>query len=157
MRPVRWFLALSLSAAACAHTKIPNTTIDDTPANREIKGIVESYKKAFEARDVEAILAMVSQRFYEENGNTDKSDDYDKNGLRKNLSDEFEKTKTAQLDVRLDEIVVDEDKGTAYATLYYTYRAQTEFPVGLKWKTGTDFTRLSFVREDGQWKIISGL
>jgi hypothetical protein len=159
MRVLGTLLALtsSLALSACAHAKIPQTDIDDTPDNHQILDIVEAYQKAFEARDADAILAMVSHRYYEENGNTDRSDDYDFNGLRQFLIDEFQRTKAAQLDVRVDEIQVDEDNGTAFATLYYNYRAQSEFPVGLKWKTGTDFTRLRFIREDGRWKIVAGL
>ena len=40
-----------------------------------------------------AVLALVSPRYYEDNGNTDRADDYDYNGLRTALPKDFSRTK----------------------------------------------------------------
>lgn len=146
--------ALAVSAA-CAHAKIGRTNIDDTPANREILNIVEEYQRAMERRDADAVLALVSPRYYEDNGNTDRADDYDFNGLRSSLGKDFNRTKAMQLEVRIDDIKVEKD--TAYAEVYYTYRAQNEYPSGLQWDTGSDRTRLRFERQDGRWLIVAGM
>jgi hypothetical protein len=149
-------LAPVLLIGACAHSKIPKTEIDDTPENREILNLVEEYTRAVEHRDAAAVLAMVSPRFYEDNGNTDRSDDYDYNGLKTSLPQDFQRTKAMQLQVRVDDIMVDDDD--AYAEVYYVYRAQNEYPAGLQWDTGSDRTRLRFVREEGgRWLIVGGL
>jgi hypothetical protein len=141
---------------ACAHAKIPRTDIDDTEENRAILEIVEEYKRAVEALDTDAVLALVSPRFYEDNGNTDADDDYDFDGLRQGLAEDFKRTKALQLDVRVDAIEVEED-GAAFAELYYQIRAQNEYPSGLKWETNSDRTRLRFERADGKWLIVAGL
>lgn len=155
-RGARWLTMLALlTTVACAHAKIPSTEIDDTPANREILNLVEEYAHAIEQRDAEAVLAMVSKRYYEDNGNTDRSDDYDYEGLKSNLRKDFDRTHAMQIEVRVDDIKVEED--TAYAEIYYTYRAQNEYPSGLQWDTGNDRTRLEFRKEDGRWMIIAGL
>jgi hypothetical protein len=148
-------VALAVSLSACAHGKIAKTDIEDTPDNRAILDVMKSYQRAFEGRDADAVLALVSTRYFEDNGNTDRNDDYDYNGLKTALSKEFEKTKAARLEVRVDEIVVKEDK--AYATIYYQYRAQSEFPVGTKWKSSSDYARVRFERENGKWMIIAGI
>jgi hypothetical protein len=156
MRRVWAVLAPLLLIGACAHTKIPKTEIDDTPENREILNLVEEYTRAIEHRDASALLAMVSPRFYEDNGNTDRSDDYDYNGLRAALPEDFQRTKAMQLQIRVDDIKVDDD--SAYAEVYYTYRAQNEYPSGLQWDTGSDRTRLRFEKQgDGKWLIVGGL
>jgi ketosteroid isomerase-like protein len=148
--------ALVLLIGACAHSKIPRTNIDDTTENREILNLVEEYTRAVESRDAAAVLALVSPRYYEDNGNTDRSDDYDYKGLKSGLTEDFSRTKAMQLQVRVDDIKVDDD--TAYAELYYTYRAQNEYPSGLQWDTGSDRTRLRFQRtEEGRWMIVGGL
>lgn len=149
-------LAPVLLIGACAHAKIPRTEIDDTEENREILNLVEEYTRAVEHRDAAAVLAMVSPRFYEDNGNTDRSDDYDYNGLKSSLPDDFSRTKAMQLQVRVDAIKVDDNE--AYAEVYYVFRAQNEYPAGLQWDTGSDRTRLRFTREEGgKWLIVGGL
>lgn len=148
-------LATVFSIGACAHNKIPRTEIDDTAENREILNLVEEYTRAVEHRDAAAVISMVSPKFYEDNGNTDRSDDYDFNGLKSSLSEDFGRTKAMQLQVRVDDIKVEDD--TAYAEVYYVYRAQNEYPSGLQWDTGSDRTRLRFARENGKWMITGGL
>ncbi|MCK6547705.1 nuclear transport factor 2 family protein [Myxococcota bacterium] len=148
-------LALVVSTA-CAHSKIPRTNIDDTEENREILAIVQEYQRAMVSRDSAAVLALVSPRFYEDNGNIDRADDYDYQGLATQLGKDFERTKAMQLEVRVDAIEVEEE--SAFAEIYYTYRAHNEYPAGMQWDTGTDRTRLRFERsKDGKWLIIGGL
>lgn len=154
----RLALALALVAtSACAHSKIPQTSIDDTEENREILQLVQEYQRAMEGRDSAAVLALVSPRFYEDNGNIDRADDYDYRGLVDQLGKDFERTKAMQLEVRVDAIEVEEE--SAFAEIYYTYRAHNEYPAGLQWDTGTDRTRLRFERskDGGKWLIVGGL
>lgn len=142
---------------ACAHSKIPRTNIDDTEENREILKIVQEYKRALEALDSDAVLALVSPRFYEDNGNSNADDDYDYDGLRTGLIEDFKRTKALQLDVRVDAIEVEVEDNQAFAELYYQIRAQNEYPSGTKWETNSDRTRIRFERKDGKWLIVAGL
>lgn len=156
MSAKRWLiLAPFVLLSACAHAKIPRTEIDDTEDNRAIIKLVEQYHEALESLDADAVLAMVSPRFYEDNGNTNDADDYDYDGLRNQLVEDFKRTKALHLDVRVDAIEVEESE--AYAELYYRIRAQNEYPSGVKWETGSDRTRLRFERADGKWLIVAGL
>lgn len=148
-------VAVALLLSACAHDKIPLTNIDDTSENREILTIVDEYHRAMENLDAGAILALVSPRFYEDNGNTNASDDYDLEGLKTNLSTEFSRTKALQLELRVDAVQVEDNQ--AYAELYYVVRAHNTYPSGDKWETGTDRTRLQFERVGDKWLITSGL
>lgn len=155
----RAVLALALAGAplACAHGKIPGTEVEDTDLNREILKLVEAYTRALESRDAEAILEMVSPRFFEDNGNTSRDDDYDYAGLEKTLREDFAKTKAIQMEVRVDRIEVDDDETRADAFIMYTVRGHAELPSGSQWKTGTDRSRLRFERQGGKWMIISGI
>lgn len=154
MRSVVLFAAF-LGLSACAHSKIPLTNIDDTDDNREILTIVDEYHRAMESLDATAVLALVSPRFYEDNGNTNTNDDYDLDGLKTNLTAEFQRTKALQLQLRVDAIQVEDNQ--AYAELYYVVRAHNNYPAGDKWETGTDRTRLQFERVGEKWLITSGL
>lgn len=149
-------VGLVVGLGACAHSKIRNTDIDDTDENREVLAFVEDYKRAVESLDADAVLSLVSPKFYEDNGNTDSSDDYDYNGLQTTLRESFGRTKTMQLILRVDAVEVEND--AAFAELYYEYRAHNDYPSGTRWDTGTDRTRLMLERSpDGRWQIVSGL
>lgn len=145
----------AFAMTACAHSKIPNTNIDDTDENREILAIVDAYHSAIENRDADAVLALVSDEFYEDNGNTDRDDDYGKNQLAESLRSEFEKTEQFQLGLKVDGIVVKDDRAEAF--VQYNLRARTDYPSGKKWKTSSDRARMSLVRTNGKWLIVSGL
>lgn len=151
---MRWSIGL-VFLAGCATGTIPGTQIEDTQDNRAVLEKVEEYKRAVEALDAEAVLALVSPRYYEDNGNTDAADDYDYKGLQVNLRKDFERTRAIQLVLRVDAVEVEEE--TAFAEVYYQIRAQNEYPSGIKWDTGSDRARLTFERRDGNWLIISGL
>jgi len=153
---MRFLLCLLISAfVGCAHSRIPNTSIADTEENRTILALVEDYTKAMENLDSAAVLSLVSPRYYEDNGNSDKSDDYDYRELKEKLAQEFERTKKIQLEMRVDNIVIEEKK--AYAYIYYTYRAQSEYPTGLKWSTDSDRSRIVFEQTNGRWLMVAGL
>lgn len=146
---------LAFAMTACAHTNIPGTEIEDTDDNRKILAIVEEYQNAVERLDAVAVLALVSPRYYENNGNTDAADDYDFDGLAASLRASFGRTKAMQLVLRIDDIQVEED--AAFAEVYYEIRSQNNYPSGLKWETETDRSRLKFERVDNKWLIVAGL
>jgi ketosteroid isomerase-like protein len=152
----RWAPALLVVFTACAHGKIGGTQIEDTDENREILKLVERYHRAVESRDADAVLAMVSPRYFEDNGNSDESDDYGYANLATALKDDFDRTKTIHLEIRVDDVVVDES--TAHAFILYTVRGHADLPAGSRWKSTTDRARLTFEKQkDGQWLILSGL
>lgn len=85
------YLALALCSSAplltsgCATTTIPNTSVDDTPENRDILGFMEEYRHAVEARDVGKILSLASPRYLDDNGTPTGGDDIDFDRLREKL------------------------------------------------------------------------
>jgi hypothetical protein len=155
MRSVLGMLALGI--VGCAHDKIPLTNIDDTEENREILDVVKEYHKALESLDADALLHLVSPRYFEDNGNLESADDYDFEGLRKSLAEDFRRTRALKVDIRVDMVEVDEDAGKAWAELYYRIHAQNEYASGLKWESESDRTRLRFERVENKWLIIAGL
>lgn len=146
-----------LLMSGCAHRLIPGTSIPDNADTQAIYRIVQSYQVALEALDADAVLKLVSPRFYENNGNTDPNDDYDFNGLKAHLESDFQKTKRMFVNFRIDAIEVDENAG--YAELFFEIRALNTYPAGERWDTARDRTRLQMVRENdaAPWKIIRGL
>jgi ketosteroid isomerase-like protein len=148
---------VAMWAGACAHATIPHTEIEDTPENRQILKIVESYHRALENRDADALVILLSPRYYEDNGNVDSQDDYDLEGLREGIIKDFERTQRIQLDMKVEDIVVNDETETAFAYVLYSLKAQSDFPVGPKWKTSSDRARFEFERRNNRWLIVSGI
>ncbi len=149
-------LAVAGALAACAHSHIAGTTLDDNPDNRAIISVLRQYKEAFEHRNADAILALVSPKFYETNGTPDPSDDYDYNGLVKTLGEQFAKVSypSLDLDVRSIEVVADD----ATINVYFSSRYQmADAGPTSGFKTASDVSQIKMHRETTGWKIVSGI
>lgn len=141
---------------SCGHSQIAGTSLDDTPDNKAIIKVLASYKDAFERKDPAGILALVSPRFFETNGTADPSDDYDYAGLEKTLNDEFKIVTPPSLDLDLRHIEVHGDEAAANIFFNSRYQMADAGPTG-GFKAASDVAQVRLRREDGKWKIISGI
>ena len=62
-RPLAVFAILSL--AACSHATIGGTNVADTRENREVVEVLGKYKMAAEAKDVDALMQLVSTDYFD--------------------------------------------------------------------------------------------
>lgn len=159
-RSPRFRLALLVcalgAASACAHAKIPGTQIDDTPATREVYGVLSRARDCLQARDAEGLLALISTRYFEDNGTPDPRDDYGYLELKERLvADALQTAKDVQVGMQVYEIVIRGD--TAWADIRYNSRVRLELPSGRLWDSYRDFDRIEMVREQGSWRIVRGL
>ncbi|MEZ4265056.1 MAG: nuclear transport factor 2 family protein [Myxococcota bacterium] len=148
---------LALAAPGCKSAMIENTEIPDNENTRAIYERVMEYRVAMEARDVDAILAMVSRDYYENAGTTDRdSDDYGYDTLRDTVLPKLRTNiKAVQYRVLMRRIEVDKDHATADFEYFYRFK----FVEGghEAWTQKNDFNRLEFVREADRWMIVGGL
>jgi len=154
MRMSAAILLASLSLVACSK-KIPNTDIDDTKENRAVLGVVETYRKAFDAKDVKGIMAVVSPTYYDDAGTSDPTDDVDYKSLPQVLTETFLKLPDVKLELGVTDIRVKGDSATVELFYDAKYRISTprhEIP-----KRDSDVQRLVMKLEGGGWKIVSGL
>lgn len=150
-------LAAGLGTSACAGATIENTDIPDTETNREILQAVHAYREAMEARDSDALLGMVSRRYYENAGTTDSDvDDYGYEILTNKVIPKLHGNIRAVL-LRIIPRRVEVDGDRAWADYEYFYRFKYVEGGREGWSQKNDFNRLEFVMEDGSWKIIGGL
>ncbi|MCA9517208.1 MAG: hypothetical protein KC635_19845 [Myxococcales bacterium] len=153
-------LALALltgALGACATATIGTTDIPDTEENRAIYDRVMEYRRAMEARDSDAVEAMVSRRYLENGATTDRSDDdYGYDTVRDVLIPELrDNVLEVQLRILPHRIQVDGDEAYADYEYYYAFKYVEGGVEG--WKPKNDFNRLEFHKEDGVWKITGGL
>ncbi|MEL6544786.1 MAG: hypothetical protein AAFQ82_09175 [Myxococcota bacterium] len=147
---------LIAAAAGCTQSNIEGTKIEDTDEHRMLFDIVMQYRQAVEERDADTILSLVSERYYEDNGNADPADDYGFFELRDQvLPETLEATKEVYLTLEIQDIVVEEEK--AHVDVRFSSRARIEMPSGSSWDTQRELNRIDFVREDSGWRIVRGL
>jgi hypothetical protein len=152
---MRLALLACLAALACAHSKIANTNIEDTPEARAVLEVFGRYKLALENRDTTAILALAAP------GYTDPGDPAHGVGPTEfsNLKDKLQADLSKVTGVRLDATLKDLDvKGTdAKLDYFQVLRYAVATPNGEKWKSESDDARMKFTQVNGEWKIASGL
>lgn len=149
---------MMIALVACGPRFIDGTEVEDTGANKEIFDIVENYRQAIEQRDVEALKSMISRRYFSNAGTTSESvDDYGYEQLeRKVLPLLQENIKSLQYTVFLRNVRY-EGENRAVAEFEYYYKFFYVEDGKDRWSAKNDFARLEFAKEDGVWRIISGL
>ena len=113
-------LLLCLSAGCTKD--IPNTTVEDTHANRKVINFVEVYRRAVETRDVPALLAMAHSQYLDDNGTPVGSDDIDIDALEEKLSRWGERVKDARYEIKYRRVSSKRDK----IMVEYRYTASFE-------------------------------
>lgn len=148
--------ALCAAVAACAAKRIPGTDIRDTADTRAIVALIDEYRGAAERRDAPAVLSLLSPQYYDDGGTAqDPTDDQDYAMLQKRLPEDYAKLSDVKLGIGVKAITVEGDKATAdvfFEGRWHVTTASGEVP-----KTVDDVERMKFVRENGAWKITSGL
>ncbi len=156
------FLWLALGVSACA-AQIPNTTVEDTPENREVVAFVERYRRAVEARDVRALLEMASPRYLDDNGTPGGDDDLDYDGLREKLSAWRDRVLDVRYEIKYRRVTYDRDK--IFVEFRYTASFRVATPDGSeRWARRLGDHRLILTPErdqegesGGGFLILSGM
>ena len=83
----RWPRLLFGGAGACAHTDyFPGTTILRNEDNIKIIETVEQYRRRMLEHNVEGLLVLASQTYFEDSGTPRSDDDYGFEGLKQVLA-----------------------------------------------------------------------
>ncbi len=157
-RPVLLLIAALLGASACSTRYIGNTRIEDTDENRAVLRVVEQYRRAVEDRDVERVLSLTSDRYFEDPGTPHiPADDYDKAGLREKLESSFAKVQEHRLAIDVRRLKMNDDEDEVAVDYRFDYRYRLDMARAEQWREQNDLNRLELRLEDGEWKIVSGL
>jgi len=115
---------VSTMTAGCKKN-IPNTTVEDTPANRSVITFMENYRRAVEERDVGALLAMAHPQYLDDNGTPTGDDDIDYRALRIKLATWRERVTDVRYEIKyrtvggeMDRIMVDYRYSASFRIAY---------------------------------------
>ena len=149
-------VAVVALASGCAHRMIEGTQIRATDENMEVMNMLLELQSAMRVRSADRILSLVSTAYFEDNGTTDPRDDYGYEQLKTEiLPQSLQVAEEIFVSFQVHDIIVEDDQ--AHADIRYASRARLELPTGTLWDSHREFNRVVFAREDGAWRIISGL
>lgn len=140
-----------LGLAGCGPRRIPGTDLEDTGDTRAIIDVISRYNSALEARDAQAILALVDPAFRDNAGTLNPDDDIDLQRLRTVLPQRLAKLQDVAVRIEIKSIEVKGDRATAV----YTWVSQ--FKLGGKSMTESDIKRMELKLEADGWKILNGV
>ena len=152
--------ALSLTVMvmlfACSPRFIMGTKIEYSADKQAVADTLENYRLAVVQRDTRTLRALAHDSYYE-NGSTtvDASDDYDRNGFEKVLTELKEDVKAVKYDIDITDIEIVKN----IARVDVEYRGQYLFVTAgqERWATAADKNRITLRKENGSWRILSGM
>ncbi len=158
-RPLPLLAALIVSVgglASCANTRIVNTDVDDTAANRAVIRFCEDYRHAVEEKDITRLLALASPHYQDDAGTVAGDDDIDYDGLKAYLTGKFTLTESIRYEMRYRR-VYPADATTIHVE--YTYAASYKQPSGkgVEWRHTVADNRIVLARDGESFKVLSGM
>ena len=94
----------ALLAGGCTKD-IPNTSVPDTAANREVITFMETYRRALESQEVPALIRMASPRYLDMSGTPSGDDDIDYDTLVASLPGLFARLDDVRFEIRYRHVV----------------------------------------------------
>ncbi len=149
-------VALTAAAQGCSPAYVRDTKIAYSAEKQEIADLIERYRVALEARDVDALRGLTSEGYYENASTTDDpSDDYDARGLEDVLGKVRRQVKAVKYSIKIN--AIDLLDNTAAVDVEYSGQYLFTYDERDRWSTYADKNRITLRREEGQWRIVSGL
>ncbi|MEY4582694.1 MAG: hypothetical protein RL701_7397 [Pseudomonadota bacterium] len=145
-----------LALAACETTMIPNTHVEDTRQNREVVDFVEKYRGAIETRNTAALLGLASPNYFDDMGTPAGQDDIDYDGLKAGLARLREEVLGARYQISYRSVTYDTEQ-RVLVDMLYTGWFRVNGGEGPTWKRRLEPHRIVLAREDGQYRILSGM
>ena len=149
-------LASLLGVLGCKVQLIPNTDVEDTAVNRAVIEFCETYRTAVERRDVERLMSLADEGYYENGGTLDATDDIDMAGLREYLTNQFVQTNGIRYDIRYRRVTLGEKE---HVYVDYTFSASYKVPTdeGELWQRRVGENRLELVPHEDGYRVLAGM
>lgn len=155
---LRLLPALGLMLAfGCAHQNtLAGTTVVDTVDNRALLETIEQYRMRLIEKNVEGLLFLASERYFEDSGTPTAEDDYGYDGLKYVLSKSLARMKSVRYDVQYRSVRVDGTRAEVEVYLSGAFELIAE--LGDRDRRVGDYHRFVLERTGkDKWKFLSGM
>jgi hypothetical protein len=149
--------ALTLATSAgCAHQEyFPGTTILRTEQNRKIIETVEQYRRRLLERNIEGLLVLASEKYFEDSGTPRSDDDYGYEGLKQVLTTKLQRVKSLRYDIEYRNIRVSGDTAEVEVFLDGSFELAAES--GDRYRRVLDYHRFILAQENDHWRFVRGM
>ena len=149
------FGALS-ALGGCAHQEyFAGTTIPRTEENRKIIETVEQYRQRLLARNIEGLLVLASERYFEDSGTPRSDDDYGYAGLKQVLSTRLQRVRSLRYDIEYQDIKIDGRRAEVKVFLDGSFELAAES--GDRYRRVNDYHHFVLEQKGDEWKFLSGM
>ena len=150
-------LLLLMLPASCAHQNtLAGTTVTDTADNRLLLEVIEQYRLRLIEKNVEGLLFLASDRYFEDSGTPTAEDDYGYDGLKYVLSKSLARLKSVRYDVQYRSVRVDGSRAEVEVYLSGAFELIAES--GDRYRRVGDYHRFVLERNGkDKWKFLSGM
>ena len=154
-------LALAAVGVGCGHGRyFPGTTILATEANREIIDTIEDYRMRLIEKNVEGLLLLASEKYFEDGGTPQPNDDYGYSGLAEILTHRLNRVESIRYDIQYKSIRITSD-GRAEVEAFLSGAFELQGETGDRYRRVNDFHRFILERSttggSAKWKFVSGM
>ena len=145
------------TVAGCAHREyFPGTTIVRSDENRKIIETVEKYRQRLLTRNTVGLLALASQKYFEDSGTPRSDDDYGYDGLKKVLEVRLQRVKSLRYEIEYRNIRVTGDQAEVEVFLDGSFELAAA-EAGDRYRRVNDYHRFLLERESDEWKFLAGM
>ena len=151
-------LALSIAGGAvgCGHPDyFPGTTIPRTEQNRKIVETVEQYRRRLLERNIEGLLVLASDKYFEDSGTPRSDDDYGYDGLRGVLTDQLKCVKSMRYEIEYRNIRMNGNQAEVEVFLDGSFELGST--LGDRYRRVNDYHRFLLERQGESWKFLAGM
>jgi hypothetical protein len=141
---------------ACAHPDyFAGTTIPRSEQNRKIIETVEQYRQRLLARNVDGLLVLASDRYFEDSGTPRSDDDYGYDGLRQVLTNQLKRVKSMRYEIEYRNIKVTGARAEVEVFLDGSFELAAD--AGDRYRRVNDYHRFVLEEKGDEWKFLSGM
>jgi hypothetical protein len=146
----------AFGAAGCGHVDyFPGTQIERTEENRKIVEAVEQYRRRLLERNIDGILVLASDKYFEDSGTPRSDDDYGYDGLRGVLTEQLKRIKSMRYDIEYRTIKVQGNRAEVEVFLDGSFELAAN--AGDRYRRVNDYHRFVLEQHDEKWKFVSGM
>jgi hypothetical protein len=145
----------------CGHGRyLPGTTILASETNREIIDTIEEYRMKLTEKNVDGLLLLASDKYFEDGGTPQSNDDYGYSGLATILSGRLQRVDSIRYDIQYKRITMGAD-GRVVVEAFLSGAFELQGEVGERYRRVNDFHRFVLERSttggSAKWKFVSGM
>jgi hypothetical protein len=155
--PLGVLFLLAGGMSGCAHqSTLAGTTVADTADNRAVLETIEQYRLRLIEKNVEGLLVLASDRYFEDSGTPTAEDDYGYDGLKFVLSKSLARLKSVRYDVQYRSVRVQGNRAEVEVYLSGAFELIAES--GDRYRRVGDYHRFVLERNGKEkWKFLSGM